>query len=67
MAIAIWKKTRVLGVRVSPRELEDLQAALDRLRENGEERWTFSRMVREGVRMLAETAAVGHPPRGGAR
>ena len=55
------KKARMLAVRISDPELAELKAALPKLRRQTGEDWDLSRMVREGTRMLAETAEAGLP------
>ncbi len=56
----MWKKETTLVVRISRKELDELRAALPLLRQTGE-RWTLARLVREGARMLAETAGAELP------
>jgi hypothetical protein len=73
----VVKKARMLAVRISDPELAELKAALPKLRRATGEDWDLSRMVREGTRMLAETAEAGlrdqpeqrirHAHKGGAR
>jgi hypothetical protein len=57
----VVKKARMLAVRISDPELAELKAALPKLRRATGEDWDLSRMVREGTRMLAETAGAGLP------
>ena len=57
----VVKKARMLAVRISDPELAELKAALPKLRQQTGEDWDLSRMVREGTRMLAETAGAGLP------
>lgn len=57
----VVKKARMLAVRISDPELAELKAALPKLRRQTGESWDLSRMVREGTRMLAETAGAGLP------
>lgn len=59
----VVKKARMLAVRISDPELAELKAALPKLRRQTGEDWDLSRMVREGTRMLAETADEGTTPR----
>lgn len=51
----MWKKEYNLMVRISQKELDELNAALPLLRQDGE-RWTLSRIAREGAQMLIKNA-----------
>ena len=51
----MWRKETTLVVRISQKELDKLNAALPLLRQDGE-RWTLSRIAREGAQMLIKAA-----------
>ena len=49
----------VVAARIERADLDELQAAVRELRRQTGEGWTLSRLLREGARMLAETAREG--------
>jgi hypothetical protein len=53
------KEGKVIAARIERADLDDLQAAVRELRRQTGEHWSLSRLLREGARMLAETAREG--------
>jgi hypothetical protein len=53
------RRERTIAVRISANELAAYKAALVLLRRQTGEHWNLSRLLREGARMLAETAREG--------
>ena len=53
------KEGKVIAARIDRADLDELQAAVRELRRQTGEGWSLSRLLREGARMLAETAREG--------
>jgi hypothetical protein len=53
------KEGKVIAARIDRADLDELQAAVRELRRRTGEGWTLSRLLREGARLLAETAREG--------
>ena len=53
------KDARVIAARIHRADLDELLAAVRELRRQTGEHWNLSRLLREGARMLAETAREG--------
>jgi hypothetical protein len=53
------KEGKVIAARIDRADLDALQAAVRALRRQTGEHWNLSRLLREGARMLAETAREG--------
>lgn len=49
----------VVAARIDRAGLDELRAAVRELRRQTGEHWSLSRLLREGARMLAETAREG--------
>jgi hypothetical protein len=53
------KEGKVIAARIDRAGLDELHAAVRALRRQTGEDWNLSRLLREGARMLAETAREG--------
>jgi hypothetical protein len=53
------KEGKVIAARIERADLDILQSAVRELRRRTGEHWSLSRLLREGARMLAETAREG--------